>query len=343
PGGKHVNLLGDAAALTNADGDPLIAVEEFEGAASTSGKDGLPVNKDHPEDMIADKEDKDNGKLTYNTTTSGEIHADYDDEWTVHEVTGPGPFTVHGESYADTYRVQYDPDTHTWTIYAYKGGDTSVVETFIIHGTEDTQVIIDAMGENMIVNTSDEAMDSVVVGVGNAEGAEGTGGSSGASSEIITNLLAETGKTEAQLLNALKAVGYPYETIADLEKAIKDGEFPPPNGLTTQFINFLYILDPEFYEEANQGKIPDGKGSADGEIAESAKAATKRLVELLGILYPDENTYPDPSNLNQLTFQGDSYHISYSELTPTEYGTLVAVLKEDADGKDGFHSDNDKV
>jgi hypothetical protein len=254
----------------------LVTTGEYKGPSGAGEK--LPLNPDHPEDTIPDEVDEDAKTATYNTSHDVNLTPNFDDEITTHESWVPGTQVIHAGNLQNTaYVAEYDEDTYTWTIYVYQAG-TGLAEKFIIHGGPDTKVVLDVMGENSLVNDADDpVLESVQIGL---EGADGTEGASGSESGIIKGLLDETGKTEAQLLNALKSAGYSYESIKDFEKAIKEGKFPPPDGPNSELINFLYILDPKFADKAHE--------AISGETIE-AEGAMKRIIELLQTLYPDEN------------------------------------------------------
>ncbi|MGH9896526.1 MAG: hypothetical protein ACREA0_31905, partial [bacterium] len=203
--------------------------------------------------------------------------------------------------------LSYDPNTFIWEIEVYPGGDVSKPEKFIIHGGPDTQVILDVMGENQIKNTGQEALDSVTIGLGEDDGAGKTG-----AAEIIERLMAETGvDNEERLIKALKAAGFPYDDMKELNQAVKDGEFPPPGGPTTQLIDFLMTLDEELYEKVQKATVDGDSETVD---VDDCVAANERLAALLQILFPDENlsAFHDGEIDAYIKFNNTRYILDYA-------------------------------
>lgn len=106
--------------------------------------------------------------------------------------------------------------------------------------------------------------------------------------ELLDNLLSAVGKSEAQLLNALRAAGYTeFHGSDDLRRAIADKAFPgeKPSG---RLIRALLILDASLAQAVNAGYREDAR-DPDGKKRSQFDLATGRLVELLAVLYPDHN------------------------------------------------------
>lgn len=140
----------------------------------------------------------------------------------------------------------------------------------------------------------------------------GTNESSSAARAMVDGLLSLAGKSEAQLLNALKSAGYTeFNTIDDLLEAVKNKTFPGEKP-TGRLLTALSILDPTLSKEviaSQSGDIRD----ADGTKKTHTVAAMNRLMEFLTVLYPDSNISLAHPNLEdwaaplEFTIDGKTY------------------------------------
>ncbi len=185
-------------------------------------------------------------------------------------------------------------------VNATKVGDTTVITVTHRDGSTDTYKIQKGYKANVNVNaqyitygnppvSSDtvpsELSDSLTLngGVGTSTSTSGAANAD----TIVSGLLSATSRTEPQLINALKAAGYSYNTIDDLKKAITDGHFPPnpPDG---HIVDFLRRLDGDLATDCTNLTALLGAGS-DKDTDKKSKTQTvqDRLVTLLQALYPD--------------------------------------------------------
>ncbi|MFO1464750.1 MAG: hypothetical protein U1F66_13365 [bacterium] len=147
-------------------------------------------------------------------------------------------------------------------------------------------------------------------------GGVSTEGTTGASPDaIVSGLLEATGRNEAQLISALKASGYNYNTIADLKKAIKDKEFPPAKP-DAKLVDFLRRLDANLASDCNDLTALIGTDSSkDSQKKTLTQSIQDRLVELLGKLYPPES----------------GAIINSRQIAPTNFGGAIQFNGEDFD------------
>lgn len=110
-----------------------------------------------------------NGTANYTKSPDVDVHANYDDDVHMHNISAPGTVVIHGADYSDTMAVDYDETTHTWTIAVFKGGDMSQMETFIVKGGPNTKVVLDVMGVTSL--TPDSETENVQIGLNGATGA----------------------------------------------------------------------------------------------------------------------------------------------------------------------------
>ena len=102
---------------------------------------------------------------------------------------------------------------------------------------------------------------------------------------VVSSLLEGSDRNENQLMSALEAAGYNYDSIEEFKEAIANEEFPGTPD--TKLANFLSILDADFKEgiDGYDQKVADCK--PDSEKKNELEDANDRLVELLQILYPN--------------------------------------------------------
>jgi len=131
---------------------------------------------------------------------------------------------------------------------------------------------------------------------------------------LVSGLLTATGRTEPQLINALKAAGYSYNTIDDLKKAIKDGHFPPnpPDG---HIVDFLRRLDGNLATDCTDLTALLGAGDdKKSEKKSKTQLVQDTLVTLLQSLYPDSivNGGPiaDANFGGKIQFNGEDFNWS---------------------------------
>lgn len=232
---------------------------------------------------------KEGNTAVYETQTDVELHASYDNTTVNHQIWASNSVTIHGASNRDGVVLVYDEAKDTLVVEIYKNGDTnSEPETFFIHNAKETNIILDVPGESSIISTQNGAKDMVQIGLDGKTASEKVSEVEQAKAEeiaegkeIVDNFLKVTGKNEAQLLSALKASGFNYNTIEDLYKAVQEKKFPP-NPPTTQLLKFFTAIDSTFdgaYKQIlrNQKDI------------NPRREATNRLIELLSTLYPEHN------------------------------------------------------
>jgi len=192
-------------------------------------------------------------------------------------------------------------------------------------GTQDTYKVQKGYKANVNVNaeyitygtppvSSDEVpadlAERLTVNGGTSASGETTGGAS--ADAIVSALLDATGRTEAQLINALKAAGYTYNTIAELKTAIKDKEFPPEKP-DARLVNFLRIIDGDLATASSELYELLGAGSdKDSQKKSKTEEVHNRLVTLLQALYPDAIVSPGPIKSGNfagaISFNGDDFN-----------------------------------
>ncbi|MCC7344372.1 MAG: hypothetical protein IT573_05490, partial [Deltaproteobacteria bacterium] len=194
----------------------------------------------------------------------------------------------HKDGTTDTYEVQK----------GYKANVNVNAEYITYNGVASDEIPAD-LAERLTVNGGTSAT------------GENTGGVS--ADAVVSTLLDATGRTEAQLISALKAAGYTYDTIEDLKKAIKDKEFPPEKP-DAKLVQFLGILDADLTSAVNDVVAAFNECKPDDVKKTKMEAATQRLVELLQSLYPDAIVTAEPSpDLNQwgtISFTGTEYNFT---------------------------------
>ncbi|MFO1518827.1 MAG: hypothetical protein U1F57_04060 [bacterium] len=302
----------------------------FTGDNSSVGA-GQALNPDYPEDMIPDE--LDGTTATYNSSQGGDIHANFDDKYTEHDITAPGKVTIHGTSYADTMKVEYDEDTKTWTVYVYKDGkkDAAHTEKFVIHGGPDTEVALDVMGENSVSGT-DAAKASV--GLGTDEKST----SSEQADKIINDLETATGASDDDFVSALKKAGFSYKSMDEVRDAINKGEFPkfPPNG---KILHFLYLLDKGTLPDLTSAQL-DSQNTPNGDVIGALEPVLKRYCDLLGKLYPDHEIRVGQQKgaTSYITMDGKTYELNNS--TYDEHTQTVTedwnMVQYDSNGKGSY-------
>ncbi|MFO1462298.1 MAG: hypothetical protein U1F66_00830 [bacterium] len=214
--------------------------------------------------------------------------------------------TVHKQSNGVIEIVVKHKDQSTDTYLVQKGYKVNVncnAEYVTFAGKPGTEGVPEELRDRVTLNGGEET-----------DPAKG-GASSG---EIVDSLLEATGRTEAQLLSALKSAKYPYKSVSDLKKAIEKGEFPgTPND---QLIDFLRILDPDLNKQAKSlsDLIPTGNTS---KIKSARDAVQKRLADLVQALMPNaivSTTTPKNAIGGGLVIDGKTY-----EWTCGYEGTLI--------------------
>jgi hypothetical protein len=104
---------------------------------------------------------------------------------------------------------------------------------------------------------------------------------------MVADLLEKTGRTEPQLLSALESAGFDFDTIEELKEAM--GEDPPsfpPTPVTSEFLNFLTVLDEELNSSLDDYKTAMNECKPE-DYEKAVEDMNERLVELLGPLYPN--------------------------------------------------------
>jgi hypothetical protein len=127
---------------------------------------------------------------------------------------------------------------------------------------------------------------------------------------IISSLESSTGRSDAQLISALKAAGYTnINSLDDLKKAITAGTFPgtPPSK---QLLGFLVTVDPQLNSDVQTLNSKIG-GSDDGAKKSARDAVGSRLLTLLEGLYPNDilnnATTGDQTVGGKISFDGTKY------------------------------------
>ncbi|MCC7344306.1 MAG: hypothetical protein IT573_05160 [Deltaproteobacteria bacterium] len=157
-----------------------------------------------------------------------------------------------------------------------------VVEVTHSDGSKDTYIVKKGYNANVNVNeeyVNGEIPESIRDRVTLNGAADASGGSMDGAA-ILDALLSATGRTESQLLNALKAAGYGDMTIEEFKDLLSEGKFTQP--IDGKLLRFLGLFDPTLAEA-----IQSTLNHSNGDTESAFKDIQARLVELLSLLDPN--------------------------------------------------------
>lgn len=272
----------------------IFSLNGGQGEAAASGG----VNPDYPEDTQPDEDPQSLFWPDWNDGSKGDFAVYDNSEVNIHPTGDPSMMEIHANSVNITLDSMLDEisqvsaysSANGHTFYQlqikYKDGST---QTILVN--KDAQITINGgtIREDQVVNLSKGEYPIIHNRGGVSEGGAIDGGEN---PEVLANLLAETGATEASLLMALQSAGYDYDNIQQVRNAFRTGELPPEE-LEPKFVGFLYYLDPEFAESVDLGIRYDKErteGDWSSEFYDAVEDAEERLVELLQVAYPDMGT-----------------------------------------------------
>jgi len=253
-----------------------------EAASEAPALNGLGLNPQHPEDMAPTSID--GSTAVYDTYGMGpvkvEIHANYEDDITTHEISATGEVVIHGTSSQDSMKVvSHDPQNNEWVIEVYKNGDPARKETFIVHGNEDTTVNLDVIRDSMV--EENEHKSSVRIGLGGAQNTN-----SDETNQTAEDLSALTHASESQILEEAEEAGLNLYALPT-----------PPNQTV---MTFLSKIDPQLKQYLQDWRASQSDPENQDNIEEFVAA---RLVELLKRLYPENiNIFINPDNSSEIKF-----------------------------------------
>lgn len=255
----------------------------------------------------------DGAKATYNKQPSVELRAFEDQGIECYSIYAPEVVTIHTSSYSDKVEVKPVGNLPSPSyIISVTSGTTGAVQDFMVYGKPE-KIVIDGMNVEL---KGSAALDPTI---------EVAGKESDVTNNLLNTLMELTGKSEAQVLNALKAQfptdrnGQALDTTEKLKTAIVNGTLLPskPNKALLQL---LRMLDDKFNTELSKANV-----WSHSVLGPAYKSATDRLVTLLKAIYPDHpsiaatrtettdgytNQWPD---FNDITFDGEKY--SYTDET----------------------------
>ncbi len=298
--------VGDAHTLnSSAPGAAKITL----GAGDTLG--GKTFNEDYP----ADTELRVINDSTHTAISDVEadqvFHTTYDRNPPINtiEITAGGTVDLYPARQSDTVEVTASGD---WYLVKFTGTDASGNPQTITYKVKKNMV------DKVVIHTDESQISGAAAGdtkiqKGEAVSASGTGNNA---DSILTALKAACGgKTDAQVLAAIKTQFPEITTIEDLKSRINAGTFPPsmsPFSASSmeKIVRVFYALDPAFSGAVNTAQVWDHNV-----IGPNLKQATPKLVALLQTLYPDANIamkYPNQDNLhwnylNDITFNGTTF------------------------------------
>jgi hypothetical protein len=252
------------------------------------------LNPNHPEDTQPDSID--GNKASYNTQPNVEIHTNYDDDVTEHDITAPGTVTIHGANYADKAAVTKNSDnSYTITVTSADGK----TETYNVSSA--TKIILDFIPDKISGVTDD---DKVI-----QKGSEDSGSAkpAGAKAESLAKAIDPTGENV---------------TGADIEQKAKDAGIDLENSFNADqsILGFLEANDPIL-----QGLFGQMKNPPD---ALTLAGIRDRIVQLLNALYPDaavsaatdSNGNPIDNEINfrgsQITILDDTGKLEWNPVDP---------------------------
>lgn len=289
------------------------------GSETGTGSDGKPgdLSSAHPEDTQPDRVE--NGEAHYTTSTKVDVHADHDDDIREHFITAPGEVVIHGADFTDRYKVTYDEAANEWTIYVYPGNDlTADPEIFHVTGGAATRVILDAIGENKLTDTTPEAKRRVQIGL---TGAAPAGGSASSDGSTASERLAQI----PEIVLTAEEIRERGEIISGQQTPGTNNNFNPdnlpayPNG---GVFDWLARIDPVL------GHLLQEYRGTSTEEQIVASLIRNRLALLLTALYPDADigipawdTATDPDADDDILFNG----IQIDLVRKAESGPAVSI------------------
>ncbi len=134
---------------------------------------------------------------------------------------------------------------------------------------------------------------------------------------IVTSMMEGSDRTEGQLLSALDAAGYNYDSIEDLKAAITAEEFPPKlEDLNADEMKklweFFKVLDGDLKESIDEIYAVDDETKQQ----KSIKDANERFVELLQSIYPNSIVSVEtPSSAWQGSFSINGEDFTWEQTT----------------------------
>gem|GEM_PF-2902060 len=316
----HVNFAGDASRLTYGSSLAVAAhPEQLDTNKPGAGKIGTgsvggitdPLDPNHLTDTAPDSKDEATHTAYYNNPDNVgqgvDLHAYYDDAYTTHNVTTPGPVTIRTTSYSDTVKVTKNADG-TYTIDVYKNGIESGAnmkkETFIVSGPP-SKINIDALPAKIRYGVDDgdpststayvlisEAASDPLISVAGVSGTDTTATLSINDLPPAIKSLKEMcpAINMEQFLSKLKAKFPNIDANNDgkiskeeLQAAVTNKIFPPFRP-TKELVEFLVDIDPEL--KAYVDIFNNNRGMQDPAYSTNMGNITNRLIGLLKVLYP---------------------------------------------------------
>lgn len=176
-----------------------------------------------------------------------------------------------------------------------------IVEVTHSDGSTDTYIIKKGYKANVNVNeeyVKGEIPESIRDRV-TLNGAADTSGGNMDGAAILDALLAATGRTESQLLNALKAAGYGDMTIEEFKELLSEGRFTQP--IDGKLLRFLGIIDPTL-----AAAVQGARNVTGDDVEDAFQEIQTRLVELLSLLDPN-SIYSPGGGVGEVNVNGDPF------------------------------------
>lgn len=238
------------------------------------------------------------GTAIYNKNPEVELTAFGDEQYETFRIYAPDTFTLHVSNYSDTVEVKPVGKAPFPAYIISVINEAGKAEDYMVYGPPES-IVIDGLNVKLV----DGAASDPTIQVAGRSDTDRAGTPLAKLKEVLD------GKSDAQILNALKVSFPEIDSMEKLTAQMASGAFPPARP-TRALLQFLWTVDEKFSGELNKAATWDHTI-----IGPAYKAATERLIELLKALYyPDHNVsafqsgtangYLDWQALNDFTFDG---------------------------------------